>query len=326
MSQTTALREVARTDLCRTAPFMVRADAEADAGGDGFTIDGYATVYGRDVKAGEDPTEADGWAFIDSWEGTFWERFRFGAFKKSLRERLPRMQFDHGRHPLLGSLPLGRWNDVTEEEDAGLHTVGRLSDNWLVQPFRESIRDEAVDGMSIRFGVVRDEWRDVDGKIIRETDEILQLLWRPDDRGPLRRSIIESKLSEAGPVTWPAYEQTSVGVRSVTIDLGRLRDPAQRALLARAVILTDAADGDDSPPRTTDPDGAAGEHRDDTATSTTSTTDTPRTTPAGAGAGEHESHPPTERLDDVDRWRLGLNRRPAVDALAEVNRVLAAIG
>lgn len=254
-------RSVVRTDLCRLMPFTMRDGVGSgdDDAGDGLTIDGYATVYGRDLAAGEDPSAGAGWAFIDSWEGTFWERFRFGAFRKALRDKLPRMQFDHGRHPLLGSLPLGRWESVDEEQDAGLHTVGRLSDNWLIEPFRDAIRDGAVDGMSIRFESVREEWRDVDGKVIRDDEELVHLLYRPDERGPLRRTITESMLPEAGPVVWPAYEATSVGVRSVTIDLGRLRDPAQRALLARAVILADAADGQPSP-RTTAPSGAAGEH------------------------------------------------------------------
>jgi phage head maturation protease len=293
------LREVARSNLCRTAPFTLRSDDErADDEDDGQTIDGYAAVYGRDLASGEEPSQSAGWALIDSWEGTFWERFRFPSFRKSIRERVPRMQFDHGRHPLLGSLPLGRWTDVTEDAALGLHTVGRLSDNWLVEPFRDAIRDRAVDGMSIRFEVVDDEWRDVDGKLITKEDDLLQLLYRPDERGPLRRTVRVAKLPEAGPVTWPAYQSTSVGVRSVTIDLGRLRDPAQRSLLARAVYLADATTEDDPSPRATDRNGPAGDHED----RTKSTDGTPQPTDTTTSAGEHESRKSDSPRDEIDAW------------------------
>lgn len=222
---------VARDNLCRSAVFTA-----ADHG-DGLTLDGYAAVY-------DTPTR------IDSWEGTFDEEVAFGAFARSLNAGVQnvKMQFDHGQHPLLGSLPLGRWTSLKEERGKGLHAVGRLSDNWLVQPFREAIADGSVDGMSFRFSVVRDEWFMPDGSKVTNPDEILSMLDRPSADGPLRRVLREVKISEAGPVVWPAYKETSVGVRSqVTIDLGRLTDPDQQRTLARAVFLADAATRSDGP-------------------------------------------------------------------------------
>jgi phage head maturation protease len=139
--------------------------------------------------------------------------------------------------PCSGSLPLGRW-DTVEEDANGLHVVGRLSDNWLVQPFRDAIADGAVDGMSFRFSVVHDEWTDAAGKKVRD-DELEQLLWvGAGERGPLLRTLKEVRVSEVGPVTWPAYGDTSVGVRSggdtTVVDLGRLdlRSERGRAALA----------------------------------------------------------------------------------------------
>jgi phage head maturation protease len=156
------------------------------------------------------------------------------------------MQFDHGQHPLLGSLPLGRWT-VAEEDERGLHLVGRLTDNWLVTPFRDAIRDGGVEGMSFRFAVVQDHWTDRDGKKLRD-DEVAHFLHRgPGDRGPILRTLREVKISEAGPVVWPAYEDTAVGVRSrgtVVIDLARLREPAQRRQLAEVVALVESATRD----------------------------------------------------------------------------------
>lgn len=226
----------ARENVCRTAAFEMRA---GDPVGDGRTIDGYGAVFNSPTR-------------IASWEGEFDEVIAPGAFRKSLREGTPRMQFDHGHHPLLGSLPIGRWETV-EEDERGLHVVGRLSDNWLVEPFRDAIRDGAVDGMSFRFSVVREEWTDEDGRKVSDAD-LEQLLWYgAGDRGPLLRTLKEVRVSEVGPVTWPAYQDTSVGVRSAAtvIDLGRLdlRTAQARAELARAVALADRLSAPQAPGR-----------------------------------------------------------------------------
>jgi len=218
----------ARDDLCRSAKFtMTRA---TDDGTDGLTIEGYGAVFNSVTR-------------ISGWEGDFEEVIAPGAFKKSLRERVPRMQFDHGQHPLLGSLPLGRWT-VAEEDERGLHLIGRLTDNWLVTPFRDAIRDGGVEGMSFRFAVVRDEWADNQGARLKD-DEVAEYLYRgAGDRGPIRRTLREVKASEAGPVVWPAYDDTAVGVRNrgtVVIDLARLREPGERRRIADLVAAAEAA-------------------------------------------------------------------------------------
>lgn len=230
-------RTVYRTDLIREVPFSLRDDL-GEAAGDGNNIDGYGAVF-------DQPTH------ISSWEGDFDEDIAKGAFRKTLRENTPVMQYDHGRHPLIGSIPLGRW-DIAEEDDLGLHCVGRLSDNWLIQPVRDAIAGPdgnggGITGMSFRFSVVRDVWVDKDGKKIKD-EELFDLLWYgAGDRGPIKRTLQEVKVSEVGPVAWPAYTQTSVGVRSAEspfiIDLGALdlRTERGRTSLARAVALADRA-------------------------------------------------------------------------------------
>lgn len=234
MTTATMEREIVREGLTRTATFRAVGDP---AEGDGLTLDGYGAVF-------------DAETLIDSWEGTFREVLARGCFKKSLRERTPRMQFDHGRHPLIGSIPIGAFDDgYPTEDDEGLRVVGRLMDNWLIQPVRDAIANGSIDGMSFRFSVVREAWTMPDGKRITDMQKVYELLWVPPEDGPILRTIQEVKLSEVGPVVWPAYEQTSVGVRSgepAVIDLARLHEPATRALLARAVLMVDAADGKDS--------------------------------------------------------------------------------
>ena len=229
---------VARNDLCRTVPFeLVRAEGGGteDVESDGLNIEGYGAVFNSDTE-------------INSWEGHFVERIRPGAFRKSLRESTPKMQFDHGHHPLLGGLPLGRWT-TAEEDKKGLHLAGRMYDNWLVLPFRDAIADGSVDGMSFRFGVVKEKWYDKDGKEIRDEKELFELIYfGAGDRGPLTRELIEVKVPEAGPVVWPAYKDTSVGARSdgsgdtqtLTIDLGN------RRAVAEAIARMDATVADKS--------------------------------------------------------------------------------
>lgn len=214
-----------RDDLERSAAFdIIRAD-ESD---DGLTLEGYAAVF-------DSPTR------IDSWEGEFDEQIARGAFRKSLRERTPRLQFDHGRHPLVGSIPIGVFTELGEDE-RGLHVLARLTDNWLVQPVRDAIAQGSIDGMSFRFSVVREEWRDTDGKLIK-AEELPQLLWNPGDRGPLQRTLKEVKIAEAGPVVWPAYDNTSVGVRAKNMADAIGADEQLRRQLQRALALdTDPGD------------------------------------------------------------------------------------
>lgn len=214
-----------REGLLRSVPFqIIRAEGD-DAEGDGLTLSGYAAVFGQRTR-------------IDSWEGLFDESIRKGAFRKSIRERMPVMQFDHGRHPLVGSIPIGAIQDL-REDDQGLFVSARLSDNWLIEPVRQAIAEGSIDGMSFRFTVVREEWRDKDGKLVKP-EEVGNLLWSPSDRGPLRRELIELKVPELGPVVFPAYEGTSVGVRAreVASLIGRDRELAHevRASLARETI------------------------------------------------------------------------------------------
>jgi len=211
-------------DLCRSVPFASRA---ADEPGDGRTLEGHAAVFGERTM-------------IDSWEGSFYEVIRKGAFKKTIRERTPVMQFDHGRHPLVGSIPIGAIEDL-REDDEGLYVRGRLSDNWLIEPVRDAIREKSITGMSFRFSVVREEWRDNAGKLVKP-EELTELLWRPGDRGPLERTLIELRVPELGPVVFPAYAGTDVGVRARSIATDVLDDDTLRREVQRALFAGSDAD------------------------------------------------------------------------------------
>lgn len=164
-----------------------------DDAGDGFTLEGYAAVF-------DTPTR------IDSWEGKFDEQITRGAFAKTLQERTPVMQFDHGHDIATGSVPIAAIEEIREDK-RGLYVRARMFDNPRVEPIRQAIEGGAIDGMSFRFRVVKDEWdQDPDTPV---------------------RTIREVELFEVGPVVFPAYEATSVGVRSLLAEL----DADQRSQL-----------------------------------------------------------------------------------------------
>lgn len=223
-----------RTDVLRSMPFAVRSDA--GEAGDGLTLDGFAAVFNRAT-------------IIDSWEGRFYEQIAPGSMKKSFREAPPVIQFEHGRHPLIGSLPIAELTRIEEASDpdlapdGGAHVVGRLTDNWLVQPVRDAIANGSVNGMSFRFTVVREKWTDATGRQIRDEDELHQLLrrtWTEDvpDGELLTRTLQELRVPELGPVVFPAYADTSVGVRSMLDRLDRLAPGELAALSERIDDLT----------------------------------------------------------------------------------------
>lgn len=166
------------------------------AAGDGRTLEGYAAVF-------DTPTR------IDSWEGQFDEVIARGAFNRTLNARMPVLQFDHGQDARTGSVPIGAI-DAIKEDGRGLFVRARLFDNPVVEPIRQAIEGGAIDGMSFRFRVNDDAWE------ARRDDVEL-------------RTIREVELFELGPVVFPAYEATTVGVRSMLAGL----DADQRADLVR---------------------------------------------------------------------------------------------
>lgn len=245
MTIATPERRAARPPLesVREAPFALRAADDGDEPNDGYTLDGYGAVFNRE-------------AIIDSFEGKFKEKIAPGSMKRSFRETPPKVQFDHGRHPLIGSIPIASLRSISEDSDpvlapeGGAHVVARIFDNWLMAPVRDAIAAQAVNGMSFRFSVVREQWESPDGKLIKDEEQLMAELrrtWYEDipDSELLVRTLRELKVPEIGPVTWPAYADTSVSVRSKVIDLGRLHEPEQRKLLAEAVFIADAASQDD---------------------------------------------------------------------------------
>jgi len=293
-----------RENVCRSVPFTVTRDDANE--GDGRNFAGYGAVFNSPTR-------------IDSWEGTFDEVIAPGAFRKSLRERTPKFQFDHGHHPLIGSVPIGVISDI-REDDNGLFVEARLGQHILIDLIREALETGAIDGMSFRFSVVRDEWRDAEGKLVKPED-LDEALWT-GSRGVLLRTLKEVKVAEVGPVVWPAYADTTAGVRSagiVEIDGARLQDPEQRRKLGELLLRAEAAE-DSAPERGESDDepqdtpGGAVEHSDE---------DTDEPQPTSDEAGEHtpESNPEPAPTDEVDESLQAAEERLFAEALTHVRNV-----
>lgn len=178
----------------RDIPAMcVRAfDFEAaTADGTGRTLEGYAAVFGRSAR-------------ISARDGDFDETIAPGAFTRSLRTRTPVMQFEHGRDPRVGAVPIAAIKEL-REDDRGLYVRAELFDNPVVEPVRQAIAGKAIPGMSFRFQVPNDsgqKWTRARG--YGEVD---------------RREVRDADVFEVGPVVFPAYDHTTIAVRSMLANL-----------------------------------------------------------------------------------------------------------
>lgn len=180
-------------DLCvRSYDFEIRTE-----GGDGLTLEGYAAVFNTPTR-------------IRDHLGDFDEVVLPGAFARSLTERTPVLQWDHGRDPAVGTAPIGDIADL-REDDHGLYVRARLYEHPTTDRVRMAIKGKSVKGMSFRFGVPDkgDTWT-------KRTGE------------PDLREIRDADVHELGPVVFPAYKNTSVTVRSL---LAQLDPDEYRALI-----------------------------------------------------------------------------------------------
>lgn len=149
------------------------------------TLVGYAALFNTDTV-------------IDSWEGRFVERIAPKAFARTLEQRGDKVKvlFNHGFDPSIGDKPLGK-PEVMREDRKGLWVEVPLDDTSYNRDLVASLRSGALDGQSFRFSVKAEKWDD------------------PTDAKSLPvRTIREVELYEFGPVTFPAYEATTAGVRS----------------------------------------------------------------------------------------------------------------
>jgi HK97 family phage prohead protease len=200
----TAVRDVDAVAL-RTFAFELRS-----ASRDGSRLVGTVAVFNRTTR-------------IPDRAGDFDEEMMPGFAARSITQYgMPVMQFDHGKDPRTGTVPIGAYDSWNETRN-GYEVEGDLFDNPVVEPIRQAIAGGAIKGMSFRFKVSNggDKWQTRKGQ--------------PD----LRR-VSDADVPEAGPVVFPAYRDTAVTVRSLWAALDDEERAEWRRLAGMSTDLTGA--------------------------------------------------------------------------------------
>lgn len=131
--------------------------------------------------------------------GWFREIIRPGAFKKTINDGADvRALFNHNPDFVIGRTKSGTLK-LTEDEK-GLFIEATPPDATWARDLVLSISRGDIDQMSFGFETVKDRWGTEGGESMRE--------------------LLEAKLFDVSPVTYPAYTQTSVSARSILAEQG----------------------------------------------------------------------------------------------------------
>jgi len=184
--------------------FERRALQDVDIQGDGELpkIVGYAAVFDSESRD----------------LGNFTEVIKPGAFNRALSEKQDVRAFvDHDASKILGRTKAGTLELSTDS--VGLRVEITPPDTTVGRDTVESVRRGDLDSMSFGFVVRDDNWREVEGRALRE--------------------IRDLDLHEVSLVSFPAYEETSVAVRRLDRQLKRRDGGAPIELLRLRVELNE---------------------------------------------------------------------------------------
>ncbi|MBD3293251.1 MAG: HK97 family phage prohead protease [Armatimonadia bacterium] len=187
-----------RTILTNDPVTVTRAD-----GDDGPTrISGLAAVYYREDDPGTE---------FQLWPGVV-ERIMPGAFDGAIADDDVRGLFNHDASQVLGRTSAGTMR--LDSEKKGLTYDIDAPDTQLGRDLMTSIERGDVSGSSFAFRVTEEKWID------------------DEDNDREIREIHAVQLFDVGPVTFPAYESTTAGVRLVAYRSASDADEAATSLEA----------------------------------------------------------------------------------------------
>ena len=169
--------------------------------GGGRKFDGHAAVFNSRTAIGNPLT----WGFF--------EEIAPGAFSKTISEGDARFLIDHDTRLVVSRVSAGSLR--LSQDQVGLAVDADLDDRLsYVGDLVVNLDNRNVTGMSFGFRVVKDDWETV----AVETSE--------GDMEAELRVIREVQLYEVSAVTFPAYEDTDAGLRSVGVALAARGDDA----------------------------------------------------------------------------------------------------
>lgn len=158
-------------------------------------------VAGLELRAGANGAdELEGYASVFNQEtviaGLWREEVAPGTFAKTIQEADIRALFNHNEEIVLGRNRAGTL--ILSEDSVGLRSIIKPPDSEWGRPVVVAVRRRDITGMSIAFIPVKQEWYWPD----RASKELP------------KRTMREAKLVDVSPVTFPAFEQTSISVRA----------------------------------------------------------------------------------------------------------------
>lgn len=127
--------------------------------------------------------------------GGFREQIAPGAFEKSLKNSDVRCLWNHDSNHVLGRTASGTLR--IKETKQGLQIENDMPDTMCARDLGVSMERGDVNQMSFGFCTIKDNWEQMDGETIR--------------------TLIEVELFDVSPVTFPAYPDTQVAMRSLDI-------------------------------------------------------------------------------------------------------------
>lgn len=182
---------------------------ELRAVGGKLTATGYAAVFGKRSQN----------------LGGFVEQVAPGAFTKTLKEQDIRALFNHEESMVLGRLASGTLRMT--EDDEGLSYEIDLPDTQTGRDVGKLLERQDVSGSSFGFRTIDDEWGETESGF------------------PLR-TLKQVALRDVGPVTFPAYTDSSVSLRCLaekrSLDLDVLVAAAEAGTL-RSILVPSGDDG-----------------------------------------------------------------------------------
>jgi len=153
------------------------------------------------VEGGDSPKIVGHAAVFNKWSedlGGFREKIAPGAFTKTISEGDVRALFNHDPNFVLGRNKAGTLS--LEEDKKGLKVSIDPPDTQWARDLTTSIERGDINQMSFGFRTVKDQWT------------------TPKTGNENKRELLEVELFDVSPVTFPAYPQTDVGVRSIDLD------------------------------------------------------------------------------------------------------------
>jgi len=196
-------------------------DASVSVNGGGENIPprfgGHAAVFNSRTAIGNPQTVG------------FFEEIAPGAFSKTINEGDARMLIDHDSAHVVSRVSAGTLR--LSQDQRGLAVDSELDTNLsYVNDLVANLRNGNITGMSFGFQVVKDAWTTEETRNAAGEKVSVEL-----------RRVIEAKLLEVSPVTFPAYESTDAGVRdSIETALRHRGDP--EAIAKRAKFRPELAE------------------------------------------------------------------------------------